>query len=364
MSHTLQERYSSLVLAKLRATSIMLPLMNRKYEGTPTAGAVKIPVRDTEVSVGSYVKASGGSLDTNGATSYQTLNINQDIYVNELIDGFDAAAVPDNLIADRLDSAGYAIANYIDTAILTMLTTGGNYTAPAAGTDTTDAYNFVVDIVKQAKKTKVDVNSLRLVVNNDLYAEFQKNDKFIHATSAGDGVIANGFVGRIAGVNVYETANMPVGVNFVLTNTEFAHFVDEWLVPVAVKDLPSPYIGASAVQGRRVYGMKVSRPTTIIAGNVAIAPLDLTLSALAIGGLTLSPTFDKKVGLYTTTTTNATNTITATATDTNATVTIKNGTTTVTSGQSASWSAGQNVVTITVENKGFSNKYVVVVAKS
>ena len=85
-THTLQDRYSNLVLAKLRKTSIFTSLFNTRYEGTPTAGAVKIPVRDTEVAVGDYNIGSGGTLGTS-ATTYETLNIDKDKYVNELIDG-------------------------------------------------------------------------------------------------------------------------------------------------------------------------------------------------------------------------------------------------------------------------------------
>lgn len=284
MSHTAQERYSSLVLAKLRATTIMLPLTNRKYEGDPKAGAVKIPVRDTEVSVGSYSKTSGLALDTSGSTSYQTLSINQDYAVNELIDGFDAAAVPDNLVADRLDSAGYSLALHIDNAILGLVTTFGNYT-PFTTTET-DVYDIVVDAVQAAKKEKVDVNALRLVVSNDFYAKVLKNSNFIHATVGGDAVIANGLVGRIAGVPVYETNNMPDKFDFILMNTEFVHFVDEWMVPVGIKDLQSPYIGASAVQGRRVYGQKVSRPTTVFVMAQEIGGLTVASSAGASSGKT------------------------------------------------------------------------------
>lgn len=85
-THDLQERYSSLVLAKLRKTSIIQALFNRRYEGQPTAGAVKIPVRDGEVKVGDYDIVSGGKLTTS-TTTYMTLPIDKDRYVNELIDG-------------------------------------------------------------------------------------------------------------------------------------------------------------------------------------------------------------------------------------------------------------------------------------
>lgn len=94
-----------------------------------------------------------------------------------------------------------------------------------------------------------------------------------------------------------------------------------------------------------------------------VAP-DTTLSALTIASLTLSPTFSASTTSYTTSTTDASNAITATATDsTNATVVIKNGSTTVTSGNSATWAAGENTVTITVTNSGESKVYTVVVTK-
>ena len=67
---------------------------------------------------------------------------------------------------------------------------------------------------------------------------------------------------------------------------------------------------------------------------------------------------------YTADTTNATNKITATPTDENATVTILNGETEITNGSSASWTVGENVLTITVENGGESTTYTVTVTRA
>lgn len=91
---------------------------------------------------------------------------------------------------------------------------------------------------------------------------------------------------------------------------------------------------------------------------------DTSLSALTIGTLTLTPTFAASVLSYTAATTNETDTITATATDSDATVTIKNGTTSVTSGSAATWTAGKNTVTIEVTNGSEKRTYTVEVTKS
>lgn len=91
---------------------------------------------------------------------------------------------------------------------------------------------------------------------------------------------------------------------------------------------------------------------------------DTTLSALTIGSLTLSPTFSANTTSYAASTTNASDTITATPTASGASVEIKNGTTTVSSGSAATWSAGQNTVTVKVTNGGATKTYTVTVTKS
>lgn len=264
-AHAAQERYSNLVLAKLRKTTIFSSLFNTRYEGTPTAGAVKVPVRDTEVKVGDYDKSAGGSL-SDGTTTYQTLPIDKDKYVNELIDGYDAAAVPDNLVADRLDSAGYAMGVSFDTDLITLLTTKGTAAADTTALTKDTIYDSIVDEVAALKKKGLKPEEMWLAVTNETYALLLKSPEFIKASDLGDNVVQNGRVGRIAGLNVYETNNIAdtTKVEYIIGNRIFCHFVDEWMVPVTVNDLKDgKHIGASAVQGRRVYGMMVSRPTTV-----------------------------------------------------------------------------------------------------
>ena len=127
MAHELVTEYGQIVDAKLRASLVTKDnvIFNTYYEGVPTAGAVKIPVRDGEAEVADYNKTS---LSENGikygSTEYITAVISQDKYVNEYIDGYEAEAVPDNLVADRLDSAGFSLANTEDSHALQTLVNG------------------------------------------------------------------------------------------------------------------------------------------------------------------------------------------------------------------------------------------------
>ena len=280
-TNELQERYSKLTLAKTRKTMIFANLFNRDYEGDPTAGAVKIPVRDTEVKVNDYDVTNGVSM-TQSATAYKTLAIDQEKAVNELIDGYEAAAVPDDLAADRVDSAGYSLGLTLDDALVTTALKGTGEAAGGTTPLTKDTiYENIVDTVAKAKKMGLRPNEMWLALTNETYATIVKAPQFIHATPAGDGTIANGLVGRINGVEVYETNNIPdtQKVEYILGNKIFCHFVDEWGTPVSINDLKDgKHIGASALQGRRVYGSDLSRPTTVFIKRNAPAPEAASLS--------------------------------------------------------------------------------------
>lgn len=260
----LQERYSSLVLAKQRKTSVFINLFNRNYEGTPTAGAVKIPVRDTEVAVAAYDKKKGASLTTS-VTSYKTLVIDNDNAVNELIDGYTAAAVPDGLVAERLNSAGYSMAIKADTDLGDALVTSGTAITDTKALTKTTVYDAVIDARTQARKAHVAPTEMWLAVSADTYGLLLKCDQFVKASDLGDQVVQTGAIGKIGGVLVYEADNITDDtVDFILGNRIFCHYVDDWAVPIEVKDLADgAHIGASAIQGRDVYGYTISRPETV-----------------------------------------------------------------------------------------------------
>ena len=282
MAHTLQDRYSDLVLAKLRKELVLADgfVFNTDYEGDPKAGAVKIPQRDTEVTVGNYDKAQGISAST-GSTSYVTLAITKDKAVNEIIDGYDAEGVPDNLVADRLDSAGYSLAAQVDSDGSTALLTGGTPVNVASLTKD-NIYETIVDIRTAMSKANVPNDGRRfLLVTPDTFALILKSPEFISASDLGDDVKQFGILGKIAGFLVKEWNDSTANLAMIAGHPRFATRVMEWSVPVHVQNLDSSgtYIGACAVQGRNVYDHKVLRATAV---RCVYSPDSLTLTT-AVG---------------------------------------------------------------------------------
>lgn len=281
MVHETQERYSKLVLAKIRKESKLKSgvVFNTDYEGSPKAGMVKIPVRDTEVAVSDYDKANGITAGT-GATTYESFPINRDKAVNEIIDGFDAQSVPDGLVADRLDSAGYSLAAAEDNDGATALLAGStplNIGALAADT----IYSTIIDIREAMSVANIPDDGRRyLLVTPRTYSYILRSPEFIKASSLGDDVVQSGVVGKIAGFNVIEWNDKTANLAMIAGHPRFAARAEEFSAPVHIQDLngSGKYIGASAVQGRMVYGHKVLRSVAI---RSVYAPGSLALTAAA-----------------------------------------------------------------------------------
>ena len=268
MAHTLQERYSQLVDIKLRALLVKKDgvIFNNRYEGDPKAGKVKVPVRDTEATVAQYDKANGISA-TQGTTTYLDVPIDKDYAVNEIIDGYDASAVPDNLTADRLDSASYALALQMEKDATAVLESGATQYDDTTALTKDNIYEKIVGVRTSMSKANVPNDNRRwLLVTPDVYALVLTSPEFIKASDLGDAVVQTGAVGRIAGFNVYEDNTLTAeSTEFIAGHPDWCTRVNEWQVPVHLQDVngSGKYIGASAVQGRKIYAHKVTKASTL-----------------------------------------------------------------------------------------------------
>ena len=127
-----------------------------------------------------------------------------------------------------------------------------------------------------SKQNIPDDGKRYLLVTPDTFAMILTCDEFIKASSLGDAVVQSGVVGKIAGFNVIEWNDDTAGLAMIAGHPRFATRAEEFSVPVHIQDLSGSgkYVGASAVQGRMVYGHKVLRSVAIRAvyapGSVAV----------------------------------------------------------------------------------------------
>lgn len=261
-THNRQERYADSIVKLFRKNLVVRSEFSRDYEGSPVAGAVKVPVRATDVALNNYDVVSGVSLTTS-ATTYLNIPVDNHKAINELIDGYEASAVPDNLIAQRLESGAYSIGTTLELNAINELVTHGTTEASTTALTESTAFKTIATSIKDVKKLGVDLMDVVVVVSPETELLLQTDDKFANTSGQlGAELVRNGVIGKIVGANVKMSANLPANVEYIVFAKPWVQAIDEWKVEPSVNDLmDGAHIGASALQGRMVYADKLTEAT-------------------------------------------------------------------------------------------------------
>lgn len=257
-THKRKETYANEVLAIARAETNIYEDFSEDYEKDGVTGQINVPTRNGEVKVSDYDIKNGIEL-TQSATDFLPLPIDKDYGVNELIDGYEADAVPDNLKAQRIESAGYSIGMKKEAMAIECLMTG------TVSTDTTaltvnDVYEKIVAEVTNMKKRNMKVGSMRVVISADVEKLLLTDKVFANTSSTiGAELIREGVIGKIAGVPVKANYLMDEDVEFVIYDKRFCQKYEVWKKEPSVEDIKDgKHIGSSALQGRQVGGLMVT----------------------------------------------------------------------------------------------------------
>lgn len=266
-THERQERFANAIVKLMRPALKIRNTFSRDYEGNPVSGAVKVPVRDTDVALTDYDVKTGVAL-SQSATTYLNVPVDNHKALNELIDGYEASAVPDNLIAQRLESGAYTIARTLEADAIDQLLKG----TASEQEDCTEANvysNIVKDIAILAKKG-VDKSRMYVAIDYATETLLLTDEKYSNtASQIGAELAREGVVGKINGVNVIvedlsqNTAKTPI--EYAVYGIDWCQAIDEWKVAPDVNNLSDgAHIGASALQGRMVYTDTLTRKEAVI----------------------------------------------------------------------------------------------------
>lgn len=217
-----------------------------------------VPTRDEEVKVSDYDIKNGIELQTSG-TDYLPLPIDKDYGVNELIDGYEAEAVPDNLVAQRIDSAGYSIGMKKEQMAIEALLKG-TVSSDTSKLTTANVYAKIVAEIKNMKKRNMKANQMRVAISADVEELLLTDEKFSNtAGTLGEKLVREGVIGKLAGVATKPNYLMGENVDFIIYDKRYCQKYEVWKKEPAVEDLKDgKHIGASALQGRQVGGLMVT----------------------------------------------------------------------------------------------------------
>lgn len=257
-THKRKESYATQVLAISRAETNIYDDFSEDYEKDGVTGQIMVPTRDEEVKVSDYDIKNGIELQTSG-TDYLPLPIDKDYGVNELIDGYEAEAVPDNLVAQRIDSAGYSIGMKKEKMAIEALLKG-TVSSDTSKLTTANVYAKIVAEIKNMKKRNMKANQMRVAISADVEELLLTDEKFSNtAGTLGEKLVREGVIGKLAGVATKPNYLMGENVDFIIYDKRYCQKYEVWKKEPAVEDLKDgKHIGASALQGRQVGGLMVT----------------------------------------------------------------------------------------------------------
>ena len=257
-THKRKETYANEVLAIARAETNIYEDFSTDYEKDEVTGQINVPTRKGEVKVSDYDILNGIEL-TQSATDYLPLPIDKDYGINELIDGYEAEAVPDNLVAQRIESAGYSLGLKKENMAIEELKKGtvSDDTTPLTESD---AYKKIATEIKNMKARNMKVSSMRVVVSADTELLLLTDEKFSNtAGTLGAELVREGVIGKINGVPVKPNYLMGEDIEFIIYDKRFCQKYEIWKKEPSVEDIKDgKHVGASALQGRQVGGLMVT----------------------------------------------------------------------------------------------------------
>ena len=293
MTLTLKTDYGRVVVKKLRKELKTRSLFNENYRGNAAAGAVMIPTTPAS-SLADYNKGSIGSNSVSYAeNSYINCLIDQDKALIKYIDGYQANALPYDVLIDELEKAGYAFALAEDTHAINTLKyaingkdkggsnafASGDPRYQKAGTvvslGAADIYEKIVAIFGAQTDKGVATEGRWMLVNGEGYGKVLASNKAIVGGNLSQEIVMRGAIAQIGGYDVFLTGNL-TGTQTVGTGNDaadkdiyaiFGHrdfctrveaFIQEPFVVDGNGD--ANVVGGSFVKGRFVFTHEVLNP--------------------------------------------------------------------------------------------------------
>ena len=253
-THKRQERYADTIVKLMRKEFNIRNEFSRDYEGDPTAGAVNVPTRNGDIVLSDYDILNGITM-TQSATDFLQVLVDGHKAFSELVDGYEAEAVPDNLKAQRLESAGYVVGKALEMSAISALINGGTTEGNTSETSADNMYSTIATSVKNLKARGISTNDLRIAVSADTELKLLTDSKFANtAGTLGAELVRNGVIGKINGVQVKPNYLLPENCEYIVYAPAWCQAIDEWKVEPSFNDIKDgKHVGASALQGRMVY---------------------------------------------------------------------------------------------------------------
>ena len=223
-----------------------------------------------DLTIGTYTPNNDISVETLATTDTE-LEIDQAKYFNFQIDDVDAAQAAGPLMDAAMQRAAYGIADAVDAYIFGVLHGAvqsgnkiGSAGSPKSISTASDAYGYLVQLRTRMAKANVPSMDWQVACPPEFMALLLQDDRFVKAgTDAGEDRLQNGFVGRAAGFDIYESNNVYSTQTYqtVIAAPAFATTFAEQVVETEAYRLEKRF--ADGVKGLDVYGAKTTHAAAL-----------------------------------------------------------------------------------------------------
>jgi hypothetical protein len=211
--------WSAAILENLRVAQVIIPTLNRQYEGEVAAGNIVKITGITNPSVQNY--ATSRSLTIDGLNdSTQNLAIDQEKAISFKVDDVDRVQAAGSFEPVTAD-AGRALAEDAESYILGIMKTNGTSAGTSAITTPALAFGAVVALRQALSKAKVPASQRYLVVSPEFASLLlAEGSKLTTANATTEGELRNGVLGNLLGFTVIEhpllthTSNRPAAIAY------------------------------------------------------------------------------------------------------------------------------------------------------
>ena len=267
------ELWSARLLQGLEKSHVATNLVNRDYEGQIRNQGDKVNINTlSDVAIKTYTPNSDIASPDDLTTTKQQLEITEADYFNIQLDDVDRVQAAGELMDTAMRNVAYKMNDKTDSFILGKIASGvdsGNIigtTASPIQVTKNNIYESIIEMRTKLDKANVPTSGRTIIIPPEIYALLLQDERFVKSDAvAGQNVLVNGLVGRVAGFDVFESNNVVYDTNNkfwkvtaqVRTATTFA----EQIVKTEAYRMEKRF--SDAVKGLHVYGAKVTDGTQI-----------------------------------------------------------------------------------------------------
>lgn len=267
------ELWSARLLQGLEKSHVATNLVNRDYEGQIRNQGDKVNINTlSDVAIKTYTPNSDIASPDDLTTTKQQLEITEADYFNIQLDDVDRVQAAGELMDTAMRNVAYKMNDRTDSFILGKIASGvdsgniiGTTVSPVQVTKN-NIYESIIEMRTKLDKANVPTSGRTIIIPPEIYALLLQDERFVKSDAvAGQNVLVNGLVGRVAGFDVFESNNVVYDTNNkfwkvtaqVRTATTFA----EQIVKTEAYRMEKRF--SDAVKGLHVYGAKVTDGTQI-----------------------------------------------------------------------------------------------------